>query len=83
MKDVLLNFHPNWSGQIMTTSAEVTLNGGLVRELPQNPFFSVPEGARKRHKKHGAHRSDTLTNLFQIGQEKTHQLIPKELCMVY
>ena len=25
------------SGQIITTSAEVTLNGGLIRELPQNP----------------------------------------------
>ena len=28
------------SGQIITTSAEVTLNGGLVRELPQNPLNS-------------------------------------------
>ena len=28
------------SGQIITTSAEVTLNGGLIRELPQNPFNS-------------------------------------------
>ena len=27
-------------GQIITTSAEVTLNGGLVRELPQNPLNS-------------------------------------------
>ena len=25
------------TGQIITTSAEVTLNGGLIRELPQNP----------------------------------------------
>ncbi len=25
------------SGQIITTSAKVTLNGGLVREYPQNP----------------------------------------------
>ena len=25
------------SGQIITKSAEVTLNGGLIRELPQNP----------------------------------------------
>ena len=30
--------HP--SGQIITTSAEVTLNGGLIRELPQNPLNS-------------------------------------------
>ena len=28
------------SGQIITTSADVTLNGGLVRELPQNPLNS-------------------------------------------
>ncbi len=27
-------------GQIITTSAEVTLNGGLVRESPQNPLNS-------------------------------------------
>ncbi len=27
----------DYSGQIITTSAEVTLNGGLIRELPQNP----------------------------------------------
>ena len=27
-------------GQIITTSAEVTLNGGLIRELPQNPLNS-------------------------------------------
>ena len=39
--------HPNeanrttkLSGQIITTSAEVTLNGGLIRELPQNPLNS-------------------------------------------
>ena len=25
------------TGQIITTSADVTLNGGLTRELPQNP----------------------------------------------
>ena len=30
----------NKSGQIITTSAEVTLNGGLIRELPQNPLNS-------------------------------------------
>ena len=30
----------NISGQIITTSAEVTLNGGLIRELPQNPLNS-------------------------------------------
>ncbi len=30
----------NDSGQIITTSAEVTLNGGLIRELPQNPLNS-------------------------------------------
>ena len=30
----------NPSGQIITTSAEVTLNGGLIRELPQNPLNS-------------------------------------------
>ena len=28
------------AGQIITTSAEVTLNGGLRRELPQNPLNS-------------------------------------------
>ena len=28
------------SGQVITTSAEVTLNGGLIRELPQNPLNS-------------------------------------------
>ena len=28
------------SGQIIATSAEVTLNGGLVREPPQNPLNS-------------------------------------------
>ncbi len=28
------------SGQIITTSPEVTLNGGLIRELPQNPLNS-------------------------------------------
>ena len=28
------------SGQIITTSAEVTLNGGLGRESPQNPLDS-------------------------------------------
>ena len=30
----------NVTGQIITTSAEVTLNGGLVRESPQNPLNS-------------------------------------------
>ena len=30
----------NISGQIITTSADVTLNGGLIRELPQNPLNS-------------------------------------------
>ncbi len=30
----------NASGQIITTSADVTLNGGLIRELPQNPLNS-------------------------------------------
>ena len=30
----------NKAGQIITTSAEVTLNGGLIRELPQNPLNS-------------------------------------------
>ena len=29
-----------FSGQIIATSAEVTLNGGLVRESPQNPLNS-------------------------------------------
>ena len=29
-----------FSGQSITTSAEVTLNGGLVRESPQNPLNS-------------------------------------------
>ena len=28
------------SGQIIPTSAEVTLNGGLIRELPQKPLNS-------------------------------------------
>ncbi len=28
------------SGQMITTSADVTLNGGLIRELPQNPLNS-------------------------------------------
>ena len=28
------------SGQSITTAAEVTLNGGLVRESPQNPLNS-------------------------------------------
>ena len=28
------------SGQVITTSADVTLNGGLIRELPQNPLNS-------------------------------------------
>ncbi len=28
------------SGQILTTSADVTLNGGLIRELPPNPLNS-------------------------------------------
>ena len=28
------------SGQIIATSADVTLNGGLIRELPQNPLNS-------------------------------------------
>ena len=28
------------SGQIITTSADVTLNGGLIKELPQNPLNS-------------------------------------------
>ena len=32
---------PNhWSGQIITTSAEVTPNGGLVRASPQNALNS-------------------------------------------
>ena len=31
----------NRSGQFITTSAEVTLNGGLIRELPQNPLNSA------------------------------------------
>ena len=29
-----------FSGQILTTSAEVTQNGSLIRELPQNPLNS-------------------------------------------
>ena len=28
------------TGQIIATSAEVTPNGGLIRELPQNPLNS-------------------------------------------
>ena len=32
-----LNIDIYKSGQIITTSADVTLNGGLIRELPQNP----------------------------------------------
>ena len=31
------------SGQIITTSAKVTLNGGLVRESPQIPLIQVQE----------------------------------------
>ena len=31
---------PQGAGQIIATSAEVTLNGGLIRELPQNPLNS-------------------------------------------
>ena len=34
------NYNMQCSGQIITTSAEVTLNGGLIRELPQNPLNS-------------------------------------------
>ncbi len=34
----LESMHP--SGQVITTSADVTLNGGLIRELPQNPLNS-------------------------------------------
>ncbi len=41
------------SGQIITTSADVTLNGGLIRELPPNPLNSglgiiliCPEGCK-------------------------------------
>ena len=30
----------DYSGQIITTSADVTPNGGLIRELPQNPLNS-------------------------------------------
>ena len=30
----------HFSGQIIATSAEVTPNGGLVRESPQNPLNS-------------------------------------------
>ena len=33
-------YNSSKSGQIITTSAEVTLNGGLIRELPQNPLNS-------------------------------------------
>ena len=33
-------FRSDTSGQIITTSAEVTLNGCLIRELPQNPLNS-------------------------------------------
>ena len=32
--------HQDYSGQIITTSAEVTLNGGLLRESTQNPLNS-------------------------------------------
>ena len=31
---------PDSSGQIIATSAEVTPNGGLVREFPQSPLNS-------------------------------------------
>ena len=34
------NNDPHFSGQIIATSAEVTPNGGLVRESPQNPLNS-------------------------------------------
>ena len=33
-------FGKHYSGQIITTSAEVTPNGGVVRESPQNPLKS-------------------------------------------
>ena len=33
-------FTHHFSGQIIATSAEVTPNGGLVRESPQNPLNS-------------------------------------------
>ena len=36
----LARFLPSTSGQILTTSAEVTLNGGLVMESPLNPLNS-------------------------------------------
>ena len=36
----ILGFQRYEAGQIITTSAEVTLNGGLVRESPQNPLNS-------------------------------------------
>ena len=35
-----LFFLAHESGQIIATSAEVTPNGGLVRESPQNPLNS-------------------------------------------
>ena len=37
---LLQDFESHESGQIITTSAEVTLNGGFIRELPQNPLNS-------------------------------------------
>ena len=35
----ILSAIPLW-GNFLTTSADVTLNGGLIRELPQNPLNS-------------------------------------------
>ena len=37
---IISNITSHASGQIITTSADVTLNGGLIRELPQNPLNS-------------------------------------------
>ena len=45
MVNSLGNFpYSNASGQIITTSAEVTLNGGLVRESPKMPLIQVGRG---------------------------------------
>ena len=38
--DIFEEIRADRSGQIITTSAEVTLNGGLVRESPPNPLNS-------------------------------------------
>ena len=57
------------SGQIITTSADVTLNGGLIRQLPQNPLNSglgiCPDMCQGR--------STPMTFPYNRGWEKSTQ----------